>query len=112
MLTRCKNDTQSKCVDIIMLAMCVLQESVQTHLTVEEDRRLFIEAAIVRIMKARKQLKHSVLVQEVSNISPIVLSCIVVCFSPMHRHRSPGVGGLTFPVSGKAIFGAITKFFV
>ena len=43
------------------------QESVQTRMSVEEDRRLFIEAAVVRIMKARKLLKHSVLVQEVNS---------------------------------------------
>jgi len=43
-----------------------MQESVQTRLSVEDDRRLFMEAAVVRIMKARKQLKHSVLMQEVS----------------------------------------------
>ena len=45
-----------------------MQESVQTHRTVDDDRRLFIEAAVVRIMKARKQLKHSVLVQEVNEL--------------------------------------------
>ena len=43
-----------------------LQESVHTHMTIVDDRRLFIEAAVVRIMKARRQLKHSVLIQEVN----------------------------------------------
>ncbi|XP_032821523.1 cullin-2 [Petromyzon marinus] len=41
------------------------QEVEQTRSAVDEDRKMYLKAAIVRIMKSRKVLKHNALIQEV-----------------------------------------------
>ena len=49
----------------ITVPMASLEETQNSNKRVEEDRSIAIEAAIVRIMKARKTLSHQQLVSEV-----------------------------------------------
>lgn len=39
-------------------------ESDKTHKDVEDDRKMVVQAYLVRIMKMRKQMKHTLLIEE------------------------------------------------
>uniref|UniRef100_A0A6B0VG44 Putative cullin n=1 Tax=Ixodes ricinus TaxID=34613 RepID=A0A6B0VG44_IXORI len=73
------------------------QEMEQTHSSVDEDRKLYLQAAVVRIMKARKVLRHNTLIQEVINQAKnrfvpsiaMIKKCIEALIDKQYLERTP-----------------------
>jgi len=71
------------------------KEVEQTHHSVDEDRRLYIQAAIVRCMKSRKKLGHNELIQQVINQSKerftpqvsMIKKCVEVLIDKQYLER-------------------------
>ncbi|XP_062517542.1 cullin-2-like [Corticium candelabrum] len=71
------------------------QEVAQTHSAIDEDRKLYLQAAVVRIMKSRKALKHNLLIQEViaqarARFSPsiaLIKKCIEALIDKQYLER-------------------------
>jgi len=74
------------------------QDIEATHSSVDEDRKMYTQAAIVRIMKSRKVLKHNILIQEVvdqsrGKFSPttvIIKKCIEALIEKNYIERIQG----------------------
>lgn len=73
------------------------QEVEHTMNAVDEDRKLYLQAAIVRIMKSRKILKHNALIQEILSQSKVTFApsislikkCIESLIDKQYIERTP-----------------------
>ncbi|XP_036321302.1 cullin-2 isoform X1 [Rhagoletis pomonella] len=77
------------------------QEQIEhTISAVDEDRKLYLQAAIVRIMKSRKVLKHNALIQEILSQSKVsftpsismIKKCIESLIDKQYIERTPNSG--------------------
>ncbi|EFX71319.1 hypothetical protein DAPPUDRAFT_255909 [Daphnia pulex] len=74
-----------------------VQETETTHSSVNEDRKMYLQATIVRIMKSRKILRHMVLIQEVLSQSQprfapsigMIKKCIEALIDKQYLERTP-----------------------
>lgn len=73
------------------------QDAEATHRSVDEDRKMFLQAAIVRIIKSRKVLRHNQLIQEVLSQSKVkfapsigmIKKCIETLIDKQYMERTP-----------------------
>uniref|UniRef100_A0A674HZS8 Cullin-2 n=1 Tax=Terrapene triunguis TaxID=2587831 RepID=A0A674HZS8_9SAUR len=82
--------------EVTILDALSRSEMEQTRSAVDEDRKMYLQAAIVRIMKARKVLRHNALIQEVISQSrarfnpsiSMIKKCIEVLIDKQYIERS------------------------
>ncbi|TRY89170.1 hypothetical protein DNTS_018083, partial [Danionella cerebrum] len=83
-------------LDVKILSHNSQKELEQTRSAVDADRKMYLQAAIVRIMKARKISRHNALIQEVINQSKarfnpsisMIKKCIEVLIDKQYIERS------------------------